>query len=345
MQLSDFDYTLAPELIARYPAPVRGESRLLELDGATGACRDRAIRELVDLVRPGDVLVCNDTRVIPARLFGHKTSGGRVEILIERLTGEDAALAHIRASKSPKAGAVIEVEGGYRLVVRAKDGASGLYALASMNETPLQEILARVAHIPLPPYIGRADEPLDAERYQTVFADRPGAVAAPTAGLHFDAPLVAALEARGVRFARVTLHVGAGTFQPVREERIEDHRMHAEFLEVAPAACAAIETARAQGGRVVAIGTTSARALETAATTSGALAPYRGDTRLFIYPGYRFRAVDALLTNFHLPRSSLLMLVCAFAGREAVFGAYQHAIAARYRFFSYGDAMWVTRRP
>jgi S-adenosylmethionine:tRNA ribosyltransferase-isomerase len=340
MQRSDFDYELPAELIAQRPLPTRNAARLLTLDRVTGEIADRSLRDLVDLVAPGDLLVFNDTRVIPARLFGHKPSGGKVEVLIERVTATDSAIAHLRASKPPHPGSELSLEGGLRLQVGARD-TQGLYELRSLGGETIAGILQAVGHVPLPPYIARSDDTEDVERYQTVYARRPGAVAAPTAGLHFDPPLLDALARRGVASTFVTLHVGAGTFQPVRVDDLAEHRMHAEWVEVNAATCAAVAATKAAGGHVIAIGTTSVRALETAAA-GGELAPYTGDTRLFITPGYRFHVVDALLTNFHLPQSTLLMLVAAFAGYEAVMAAYRHAVAARYRFFSYGDAMWLS---
>ncbi len=338
MKLDDFHYDLPPELIAQFPPVTRGASRLLILDGPTA--RDGQFADLPALLRADDCLVFNDTRVIPARLHGRKASGGRIEMLIERMLGATTALAHIRASKAPKPGSLLEFGPGLecRVVAKREDG---LYEVESSGALALADIVERAGHMPLPPYITREDETLDAERYQTVYARTPGAVAAPTAGLHFDTAMLEALRAMGVRFAYVTLHVGAGTFQPVRTDDIASHRMHSEYLEVSAAACAEIARAKAAGGRIVAVGTTSVRALETAAA-GGELAPYHGDTRLFITPGYRFRVIDALLTNFHLPGSTLLMLVAALAGHARVMAAYRHAVAARYRFFSYGDAMWVT---
>lgn len=338
MRVSDFHFELPDELIAREPLPERTASRLLVIDGATGARQDRRFDAVAELLRPGDLLVVNDTRVIRARLYGVKESGGRVEVLLERLLDERSALAHVRASKAPKPGARLWLENAIAALVLGRQG--DLYQLRFDTAEPLFELLDRYGHVPLPPYLRRADAPADRERYQSVFAARPGAVAAPTASLHFDQALLQRLADKGVAQVRVTLHVGAGTFQPVRAQWVEQHRMHAEYLEVDSAVCAGVAEARAHGGRVVAVGTTVVRALETAAR-SGVLRPYRGDTELFIYPGYRFQIVDALITNFHLPGSSLLMLVCAFAGREQVLGAYRHAVAARYRFYSYGDAMFI----
>jgi S-adenosylmethionine:tRNA ribosyltransferase-isomerase len=339
MKLSDFQFDLPEELIAQYPLAERSASRLLCLDRHSGALEDSQFTGLPARLAPGDLLVFNDTRVIPARLYGFKDTGGRVEILIERMTGERTCLAQMRASKSPREDALIRLDDGSRLRVKGRQSPFYLLELDSQGEK-LDAVLDRVGHMPLPPYIQRADESLDAERYQTVYARRPGAVAAPTAGLHFDADVLNALEQRGVETTRVTLHVGAGTFQPVRTEKIEDHAMHAEYLEVSLENCDAIARTRNRGGRVIAVGTTAVRSLETAAS-GGDLAPFSGDTRLFIYPGYSFRVVDGLVTNFHLPGSSLLMLISALAGRQEVLAAYRHAVASRYRFFSYGDAMLI----
>lgn len=340
MRVSDFHYALPDELIASEPLSERAASRLLVINGATGARQDRRFAELTELLHPGDLLVVNDTRVIRARLYGAKQTGGRIEVLLERLLDGHTALAHVRASKPLRPGARLWLEEAIAAVVLEREGE--LYQLRFDTTEPLLELLERYGHVPLPPYLRRADTLADRERYQTVFAARPGAVAAPTAGLHFDQALLQRLADKGVRQARVTLHVGAGTFQPVRAQWVQQHRMHAEYLEVDSDVCARVAAARARGNRVVAVGTTVVRALETAAR-SGVLRPYRGDTELFIYPGYRFRIVDALITNFHLPGSSLLMLVCAFGGREPVLDAYHHAVAARYRFYSYGDAMFIHR--
>ncbi|TCO78568.1 tRNA preQ1(34) S-adenosylmethionine ribosyltransferase-isomerase QueA [Chromatocurvus halotolerans] len=344
MQRTDFYYDLPTELIAQRPLPDRGASRLLCLQGDSGQIAHRGFSDLEALLHPGDLLVFNNTRVIPARLWGRKATGGAVEVLIERVTGDRTALAHIRASKSPKPGTRIHVAktegaepGTDSFRVTGRD--EGLHLIET--ERPVAELMARYGHMPLPPYIERADDVADQERYQTVYAAREGAVAAPTAGLHFDQALIRALVERGVSTTEVTLHVGAGTFQPVRVDDIAQHQMHAEYLEVGQDTCDAIAAARERGGRVVAVGTTAVRSLETAAA-GGTLRPYQGDTRLFIHPGYRFRCIDALITNFHLPESTLLMLVSALAGREAVMAAYEEAVRERYRFFSYGDAMFVT---
>ncbi|MGA7982606.1 MAG: tRNA preQ1(34) S-adenosylmethionine ribosyltransferase-isomerase QueA [Chromatiaceae bacterium] len=340
MRLSDFRFDLPIELIAQRPLRTRGASRLLTLDGPTGELRDLAFAELPVLLRRGDLLVFNDTRVMRARLFARKESGGRVEILIERLLGANLALAHVRASKAPKVGAHVLLGRGEVIEIIGRDG--DLFRL-HLADSGFGDLMARHGHVPLPPYIERPDDDGDLERYQTVYASRDGAVAAPTAGLHFDQGMLAHLEERGIRLAHVTLHVGAGTFQPVRVEQLEEHVMHAEWVEVDQATCRQIAETHAGGGRIVAVGTTSVRSLETAAA-GGRLEPFCGDTRLFIRPGYRFRVVDALITNFHLPESTLLMLVAAFAGYEQVMTAYRHAVENRYRFFSYGDAMFITRR-
>jgi S-adenosylmethionine:tRNA ribosyltransferase-isomerase len=347
MKRTDFAYDLPPDLIAQYPLPERSASRLLCLDGAGGGISHHRFVDLPDLLRRDDLLVFNDTRVIPARLWGRKESGGRVEILVERMSGSHSALAHIRCSKAPRAGAEIllaAAEGGecgpWRLRITGREGP--LFHISSEGGPALAGILERIGHMPLPPYIRRQDEALDQERYQTLFARREGAVAAPTAGLHFSSALLSELDNRHIRRVAVTLHVGAGTFQPVRTDEIEAHEMHSEFVEVSAAVCDAVCETRSQGGRVVAVGTTAVRALESASRAAGRLRPFSGDTDIFIYPGYRFHSVDAMVTNFHLPESTLLMLVSAFAGRERVLRAYRQAIAARYRFFSYGDAMFVT---
>ena len=388
MRRADFAYDLPEELIAQTPLAERSASRLLTLDGSTGALADRSIRDIPELLREGDLLVFNDTRVVAARLVGFKPSGGRVEIFLERAIGDALALVQLRASKPIREELEIATEGGSVRVV-AKEGDLWKVALPG----PTLEFFERWGEVPLPPYIHRTPDAADRQRYQSVFAKHPGAVAAPTASLHFDDELVRRIEARGVKRAFVTLHVGAGTFQPVRTEDLESHVMHAEWVSVGAETCEAIERTRAAGGRVVSIGTTVARALESAAldapagreeaaisapparqeeaadsppparreeaagspppvrredallasrVSSTPLQPYSGDTRLFISPGFQFRVVDALLTNFHLPESTLLMLVSAFAGREKVLAAYAHAVRAKYRFFSYGDAMFVT---
>ena len=336
MKKSDFHYELPEALIAQAPLAERSASRLLVVPAGEGAFSDLQVRDLPGLLRAGDLLVFNDTRVIPARLFGHKDSGGRVEILIERLLPDEQARAQVRASKPPKANAWIALDGGGRAEVLGREGE--FYRLRFEVEDGLEPWLLRVGRLPLPPYIRREPGQDDAERYQTVFARQVGAVAAPTAGLHFDEPLLAALRERGVQFGHVTLHVGAGTFQPVRVEDVREHRMHSEWLNVGAELVAQVRRTRQAGGRVVAVGTTVVRALESA-MQDGELRPFAGETRIFIFPGYRITSVDGLLTNFHLPESTLLMLVSAFAGKQRVFEAYRHAVEQRYRFFSYGDAM------
>lgn len=336
MKLTDFDYALPPELIAQEPLPDRSASRLLVVPPGQAGFEDRVFRELPALLAPGDLLVFNDTRVIPARLFGQKSTGGRIEILIERLLGGNEARAQIGASKSPKPGSRIALDAGGEAEVLERDG--GFYRLRFHVGGSLEQWLLHAGQLPLPPYITRAPGEHDSERYQTVFAREPGAVAAPTAGLHFDPPLLEALRAAGIEFGHVTLHVGAGTFQPVRVDDIRQHRMHSEWLNVGAELVEQVRRTRARGGRVIAVGTTVVRALETA-MRDGELRPFAGDTRIFIFPGYRIRSIDALITNFHLPQSTLLMLVSAFAGRERILAAYRHAVAQRYRFFSYGDAM------
>ncbi|MEJ1406751.1 MAG: tRNA preQ1(34) S-adenosylmethionine ribosyltransferase-isomerase QueA [Candidatus Sedimenticola sp. (ex Thyasira tokunagai)] len=337
MQRSDFYYHLPDELIAQHPAETRGGSRLLHLNGMTGAIADREFVDLPDLLRPEDLLVFNDTRVMQARMYGRKATGGQVEILIERVQGPHSALAHIRASKSPKPGSRILIGDAAELKVVGR--MDDLFELAS-PDIGFMALMELAGHMPLPPYISRDDDAVDEERYQTVYADRPGAVAAPTAGLHFDQPMLDRLSAMGIDQARVTLHVGAGTFRPVRVDRLEDHVMHSEYVEVSQATCEQVQATRLRGGRVVAVGTTSVRSLE-AASAGGSLEPFTGDTRLFITPGYRFKSVDAMITNFHLPESTLLMLVSAFSGYEQIMAAYRHAVEQRYRFFSYGDAMFL----
>jgi S-adenosylmethionine:tRNA ribosyltransferase-isomerase len=345
MKLSDFHFDLPDELIARHPMAERSASRLLQVDGRSGSRRHGTFADLPELLAPGDLLVLNDTRVMPARLFGQKPSGGRVEILVERITGMQEALVHLRASKAPKPGAVIDFPAGVQAEMRERVDALFLLRFSA----PLMPLLQAHGEIPLPPYMTRAPESSDSERYQTVYAhpDKTASAAAPTAGLHFDERILAALDARGVEKAFVTLHVGAGTFQPVRVEDVTTHRMHREWLSVSPGTVAAIRAAKARGNRVVAVGTTSVRSLETAARNAAPgewLNPYEGETDIFIYPGYDWRVVDALVTNFHLPESTLLMLVCAFAGYDNVMAAYREAVAERYRVFSYGDAMFLTRQ-
>ena len=366
MRLDQFHYDLPPGLIANQPTAHRTDSRLLVLDGGTGELEHQPFTRLLDLVEPGDLLVMNDTRVIPARLLGKKSTGGKIEILIERLLSDNTALAQVRASKSPKAGTELLIDGQsfddqspddkspddqYKATVLGREGdlfllefSGRLVGEKGSDQPSLLEILEAVGHVPLPPYIERSDAESDKERYQTVYANTPGAVAAPTAGLHFDEAMLTRLRDKGVNIGFVTLHVGAGTFQPVRVENITEHHMHSEILEVGAALCEQVEATRAAGKRVIAVGTTSVRCLETAGR-SGKIQPMQGETDIFIYPGYRFKMVDALLTNFHLPESTLLMLVSAFAGYRHTMEAYRVAVAERYRFFSYGDAMFITNNP
>ncbi|NKE68983.1 tRNA preQ1(34) S-adenosylmethionine ribosyltransferase-isomerase QueA [Ramlibacter sp. RBP-2] len=337
--LGDFDFALPPELIAQHPAPQRSASRLL--DGTSSPSVDRVFRELPALLQPGDLLVFNDTQVVKARLFGEKPTGGRLELLVERVLPGHEVVAHMKVSKKPPVGTALEMEGGFTatLLGRWPDGDGPLFRLGFSDDP--YSVMERHGHVPLPPYIEHADTAQDAQRYQTVFAKHPGAVAAPTAALHFDEAVLAALDARGVQRASVTLHVGAGTFQPVKTEDIAAHRMHSEWYEVPAATQAAIAGLRARGGRLVAVGTTTVRTLESWARSGQA----SGDTDIFITPGFRFREVDLLVTNFHLPKSTLLMLVSAFAGYEHIIGLYRDAIARQYRFFSYGDAMLLARAP
>ncbi len=354
MKLSDFYFDLPDELIARYPMPDRSASRLLQLNRQNGEIQHRTFKDITSLINEGDLLVFNNTRVIPARMFGRKASGGKIEVLVERVQSEYSFLAHIRSSKSPKEGTELWLgedklgEGnGVKAIMKARHGALFEVEIAE-NNTALLDVLQKIGHIPLPPYIDRPDEDSDQERYQTVYNKVPGAVAAPTAGLHFDENLLAQLKAKGVNFAFVTLHVGAGTFQPVRVENIEDHQMHAEYVEVPQETVDAILATKAKGKRVIAVGTTSVRSLESAALKSEEqqsqqlIDPYFADTSIFIYPGKKFRVVDSLITNFHLPESTLIMLVSAFAGYENVMKAYNTAVTEKYRFFSYGDAMFIS---
>jgi S-adenosylmethionine:tRNA ribosyltransferase-isomerase len=344
MKVSDFHYELPDALIARYPSERRTGSRLLWLDPARERLEHLQFSDIARVLRAGDLLVFNDTRVIPARMFGCKaSSGGAVEVLVERLLGDRRVIAQLRASKTPRAGSeilLLDDEGREAARVRVLGRHREMFELEFAEGLDPLAVMEAIGHIPLPPYIDRADAALDRERYQTVYAAREGAVAAPTAGLHFDLALLESLRAAGVETAFLTLHVGAGTFQPVRTAEVEDHRMHAERIDVGAELCERVMRAHAQGRRVVAVGTTSLRALESAADGE-AIGPFQGETSIFIYPGYRFRCVDALITNFHLPGSTLLMLVSAFAGRERVLAAYREAVAMGYRFFSYGDAMFV----
>lgn len=345
MKLSDFHYDLPDELIARYPTIDREGSRLLALNGQTGAVDHQSFTDLLALLNPGDLLVFNDTRVLPARLWGRKATGGKIEILVERVLDSSRVLAHVRSSKSPKPGTELYLcadadadEVAAKVKVLGRHDA--LFELEFIAGGDAFEVMKAIGHMPLPPYIDRKDELDDRERYQTVFGCRDGAVAAPTAGLHFSEAFLSACEAKGVERCFVTLHVGAGTFQPVRVDNITDHVMHKEYIEVSQAVCDQVAETRRNGGRVVAIGTTSVRSLESA-SQSGQLQPFAGDSDIFIYPGYQFKSVDAMVTNFHLPESTLIMLVSAFAGWQNVLNAYQAAVQNRYRFFSYGDAMFV----
>lgn len=344
MRRQDFSYQLPDELIARQPAPERRGSRLLRLEGETGSIQHGQFPDLLNWLKPGDLMVFNNTRVIPARVFGQKPTGGQVEVLVERVIDGHRVLAHTRASKSPKVGTAIILEDGTELMVVARHEA--LFELKFPADQPVLEVLERIGHMPLPPYIDRADVDDDRERYQTVYSDqnKKGAVAAPTAGLHFDDQLLEQLKNKGIRIAFVTLHVGAGTFQPVRVDNIKEHQMHSEIMELDAEVCDLVKETKASGGRVIAVGTTSVRCLETAAQ-NGQLSPYQGETNIFIYPSYQYQIVDALVTNFHLPESTLLMLVSAFAGYRNTMAAYDEAVAERYRFFSYGDAMFITRNP
>ncbi|MBB1075972.1 tRNA preQ1(34) S-adenosylmethionine ribosyltransferase-isomerase QueA [Rhodoferax sp. 4810] len=371
--LNDFDFELPPELIAQHPAPERSGSRLL--DGSAATPVDRIFRDLPTLLQPGDLMVFNDTQVMNARLFGEKPTGGKVELLIERVLGGNQVAAHMRVSKKPEPGTTLQLMAApgctdhpsATLLGRWPDAQGTLFRFVLSNDAGDNPytLMARHGHVPLPPYITHTDSPEDAQRYQTVFAKNPGAVAAPTAALHFDVALLAQIDALGVQRAHVTLHVGAGTFQPVKTENLAEHQMHSEWFEVPVATQQAIAACRARGGRVVAVGTTTVRTLESwaaADTTNGVrahsryasgdltpnvadtpLAPFSGDTRIFITPGFDFQVVDALITNFHLPKSSLMMLVSAFAGYEHIRALYAHAIREKYRFFSYGDAMWLLR--
>ena len=343
MRVADFSFDLPDELIARFPKADRTSSRLLSLDGPSGAVEHKIFSDILELVNENDLLVFNNTKVIPARMFGQKESGGKVEVLVERVLDEHRVLAHIRASKSPKPGNVLILEDKAKAIMVARHDT--LFELEFDRSENVLDILNDVGHMPLPPYIDRPDNEADRERYQTVYGEKPGAVAAPTAGLHFDDKLMAALKDKGVQMAFVTLHVGAGTFQPVRVESVDEHIMHSEYIEVPQDVVDAVASTKAKGGRVIAIGTTSVRSLESAAKIHGGkLDTYFGDTDIFIFPGYQFNVVDAMVTNFHLPESTLIMLVSAFAGQDNIMGAYNTAIEQQYRFFSYGDAMFLTRK-
>lgn len=338
MQLSDFHYDLPEDLIARYPLEKRSASRLLCLDKKTGAITHHHFSDLLSLLQPNDLLVCNNTRVIPARLLGHKESGGRVEMLVERILNDNHILAHVRASKSPKPGSILLFANQIRFEMLRR--CDELFQLKCLSSQPVLEVIESIGEIPLPPYFHRAPEESDKERYQTIYAQYKGSVAAPTAGLHFDAELFAQLQKKEIEIGYVTLHVGAGTFAPVRVEDITQHKMHAEYIDVSPLLCEQINKTKSRGGRVIAVGTTSARSLETA-SQSGHIQSYAGDTNIFIYPGFQFQCIDGLITNFHLPCSTLLMLVSALGGQDAIMAAYQQAVNQRYRFFSYGDAMFI----
>lgn len=343
MRVADFSFDLPDELIARFPKQERSSSRLLTLDGPSGEVNHKVFSDVLELVNENDLLVFNNTKVIPARMFGQKESGGKVEVLVERVLDEHRVLAHVRASKSPKPGTSLTLEGKAQALMVARHGQ--LFELEFDKQQNVLDILNDIGHMPLPPYIDRPDNDADRERYQTVYGEKPGAVAAPTAGLHFDDKLMAALKNKGVNMAFVTLHVGAGTFQPVRVDSVDEHIMHSEYIEVPDEVVQAVAQTKAKGGRVIAIGTTSVRSLESAAKVHGGkLDTYFGDTDIFIYPGYQFNVVDAMVTNFHLPESTLIMLVSAFSGQNNIMGAYQIAIEQKYRFFSYGDAMFLTRK-
>ena len=339
MKTSDFSFDLPDELIARFPMEERSASRLLCVDGETGAIEHNGFRDLEGLLNPGDLLVFNNTKVIPARLYGQKESGGKLEALVERVLDEHHVIAHVKSSRSPKAGQRI-VLGGADVEVLGRKGA--LFELKFLDSRPVFEILEAEGHMPLPHYMDRSDVEDDKERYQTVYAEHDGAVAAPTAGLHFDDPLLERLKAKGIDFGYVTLHVGAGTFQPVQVDDVNDHTMHSEYVDVDQHLCDQVNAARARGNRVIAVGTTSVRSLESA-SQSGTIQPFNDDTQIFIYPGYEFKSVDALITNFHLPESTLIMLVSAFAGKEHTLNAYDCAIKEKYRFYSYGDSMFIPR--
>ena len=340
MRASDFDFELPASRIARYPADERSSSRMLELDAGSGALRDESFRNLPARLARGDLLVLNDTRVMPARLFGRKAGGGRVEVLLERRLGPRSGLALLRANRRPREGTCIEFGDGYR--ARVAGWRNELARLELVEGDAFESLMARYGSLPLPPYLEREAEPIDDVRYQTVYAASPGAVAAPTAGLHFDESVLARLRSAGIETACLTLHVASGTFAPLRADVVDEQRLHAERVHVSQGLCDTVAAARERGGRVIAVGTTSVRALETA-SQSGRLRPYEGETDLFIRPGYVFRSVEGLLTNFHLPRSTLLMLVCAFGGTRYVLDAYRHAVKGAYRFYSYGDAMLVMR--
>lgn len=342
MLVKEFSFELPEQLIASEPQAERSASRLLVMDRQSGDLQHHIFKDILQLLNPGDLLVFNNTRVIPARLFGEKSSGGKVEVLVERLLQGQRFLAHIRASKAPKPGTELLLENAARVIMQQRHDT--LFELELLGDEPVLAMLERLGHMPLPPYIARPDTEEDKARYQTVYNEKPGAVAAPTAGLHFDQPLLDQLKAKGIEFGFVTLHVGAGTFQPVRVDSVLEHKMHAEYIEVEQAVVDAIAACKARGNKVVAVGTTSVRSLESAAQQhGGVLKPYSGDTQIFIYPGYQFQVIDALITNFHLPESTLIMLVSAFSHKEHVMRAYHTAIAEQYRFYSYGDAMFINQ--
>ncbi|WP_105200140.1 tRNA preQ1(34) S-adenosylmethionine ribosyltransferase-isomerase QueA [Pseudoalteromonas sp. T1lg10] len=343
MRVADFSFDLPEELIARFPQKERSQSRLLKVDGNSGATSHHIFKDIIDFIEPGDLLVFNNTKVIPARMHGNKASGGKVEVLVERVLDDKRVLAHVRSSKSPKPGTMLLLEGKAEMEMLGRQGE--LFELELKGEGSVLETLEQIGHMPLPPYIDRPDNDEDKQRYQTVYGEKPGAVAAPTAGLHFDEALMQQLKDKNVEMAFVTLHVGAGTFQPVRVESVTDHHMHSEYIEVPEEVVAAVQAAKARGGRVIAVGTTSVRSLESAAKIGGGeLKSYFGDTDIFIFPGYHFNVVDAMITNFHLPESTLIMLVSAFSGQTHIMDAYHEAIKERYRFFSYGDAMFLTKQ-
>lgn len=343
MQLSDFTFHLPKELIANHPTKNRTDSRLLHLNGKSGEINHRSFTDIIDLLSPGDLMVFNDTRVIPARMLGQKESGGKVEVLVERVLDEHTLLAHVRANKSPKPGNILILENAVKAEMLEREGE--LFKLKFLSEQSVFELLEAHGHMPLPPYIEREDEEEDKERYQTVYGEKPGAVAAPTAGLHFDDGILEKIRAKGIKTKFVTLHVGAGTFQPVRVDNIEEHTMHSEYAEVSQEVVDEILATKQAGNRVIAVGTTSVRSLESAAAAAdnAMIAPFSSDTSIFIYPGYEFKVIDAMVTNFHLPESTLIMLVSAFSGKENILKAYKEAVAKEYRFFSYGDAMFLEK--
>ncbi|TMN89074.1 tRNA preQ1(34) S-adenosylmethionine ribosyltransferase-isomerase QueA [Pseudoalteromonas phenolica] len=343
MRVADFSFELPDELIARHPMADRTASRLLTLDGNTGELGHKIFKDLIDFLNPNDLMIFNNTKVIPARMYGQKSTGGKVEVLVERVVDEHRVLAHVRSSKSPKEGATLILEGKAEATMVARHGE--LFELEFKGEQTVLNILDDIGHMPLPPYIDRPDTEEDKARYQTVYNEKPGAVAAPTAGLHFDEALLEKIKEKGIETQFITLHVGAGTFQPVRVDSVDEHVMHSEYIEVSQEVVDAIKKTKANGGRVIAVGTTSVRSLESAAKASeGELQPLYGDTDIFIYPGYEFQVVDAMITNFHLPESTLIMLVSAFAGQDHIIKAYKTAVTEQYRFFSYGDAMFITKQ-